>query len=231
MRDAGLVLVAEEFLSRQVAAAPHQRGHAVVAHGELVPHAALAGKAQQQRVALHLHVPRQQAAQAVGAVAARVLAMTDAHPGAIEQPHQRRQHPLAIEAAIAQTALHLATQPRQAMTEIQQQAKLVLAPQRHPVGVIAVLLASARVARRGLDVSVVAGTDPDIHIGRRDGQRADAPQRGLVPHRTSVRVDIPEAAGRAHAAQPRLIVTDPAQSHRLVLLPSPGRAHAGPRQR
>ncbi|ANH67563.1 hypothetical protein ABE85_08285 [Mitsuaria sp. 7] len=97
---AGLVLVAEQLLSGQIAAVTHERRDAVIPDGELVAHAALAGEAQQQRVALDLHMPAQQGAQAVGAVAARVLAMADAHPGAVEQADQRRDDALAVDAGI-----------------------------------------------------------------------------------------------------------------------------------
>ena len=114
MRVAGIVLIAEEFLAGEIAAAAHQRRNAVVTHRELMAHAALAGKAQQQRVAPDFHMPAQQGAEAVGAVAARVFAMADAHPGAVEQTHQRRDDAFTVDVAAgavrAQPALHLATQ-------------------------------------------------------------------------------------------------------------------------
>ncbi|ANH67564.1 hypothetical protein ABE85_08290 [Mitsuaria sp. 7] len=108
-------------------------------------------------------------------------------------------------------SLHLPPQPGQALAEVQQQAELVLAAQGHPVRVIAVLLAAAGVTRGGLDMAIVTRADPDVLVGRRDRQGADALERRCIAHRPPRRIDITEALGCALAAQPGFAIGHPTQ--------------------
>ena len=87
-----------------------------------------------------------------------------------------------------------------------------------PARMIAVLLAPARVAAGGLQVAVRVGADPHLGPGRRDRQRADAPQRLGIADRRAVRADGSRSrfsrmagyAGRgvADIAQPRALRRD-----------------------
>jgi hypothetical protein len=59
-----------------------------------------------------------------------------------------------------------------------------------PALMIAILLASARVARRGLNVTVGNRTDPYVFVGGRDGKRLDASELRLVFDGLTVRIEI-----------------------------------------
>src|SRR5690606_25913190 len=93
-----------------------------------------------------------------------------------------------------------------------QALELVFGRMGRPVGMIAVLLAPARIPPRRLNMAGGARTDPDIRPRRRDGQAADAAQRGGVPDQTAIRIPIAEAATGATARQARAVVIAPGQS-------------------
>src|SRR5690606_5307643 len=102
-------------------------------------------------------------------------------------------------------------QTGQGASEGGQALELVLCGMGRPVGMIAVLLAPARIAPRRLNMAGGARTDPDIGPGRRDGQAADAVQRGGVPDQVAVRIPIAEAATGATARQAGAVVIAPGQ--------------------
>jgi len=76
-----------------------------------------------------------------------------------------------------------------------------------PTFMIAVLLASARVAGRGLNVTVGNRTDPDVAIRRRNRQSFDASELALVFDGLAVRIEIRKipAAQLARNAGPRVV--------------------------
>ena len=194
VRFAVLAHVLEQRLPRQLLAAAHDLRHARVLERGLVHHAALAAKAQPQRLALHRRMPVAQRGQAVGTVAARVLLVAHAHQRGVEQPHQRGQHlrPGRRARALAglQVALHPRADARQRAREGLEPVELGLVLQRAPVGVVAVLLAAARIEARGLQVAVGQRADPHLVVGRRYRQHADARELVRVAHPLAARVAV-----------------------------------------
>ena len=92
-----------------------------------------------------------------------------------------------------------------------------------PVGVIAVLLAAARVAAGRLEVAVRARADPDVLVRRRDREGADALQLGRLAHPLAVGADVGEVVADADAPDAGRLVADPDQAARRVggAAPSP----------
>src|SRR5688572_29677013 len=80
---------------------------------------------------------------------------------------------------------------------------------------IPVLLAALGVAAGRLDVAVVYWADPDIRVGGRNGQLADAGEGLRVRDGFSVRAFIGEARSCLSAADARLLVRDINQSRAL----------------
>ena len=107
---------------------------------------------------------------------------------------------------------------------------------RAEIRVVAVLLAPLGVAARRLDVAVGVRADPDVGIGRRDRQRADAGEGLRVPHRLAPGVAIGEARPALPTRQARHGVVDVAQARLLGGVARVGdralfvarRGHAGP---
>ena len=73
------------------------------------------------------------------------------------QPHDRRQYPFPRQPAAPQIDIDLGADARQHPTEQQHSAELGLVARLAPAGVIAVLLAPARIAADRLDVAVRTG--------------------------------------------------------------------------
>src|SRR5690606_12666427 len=147
--------------------------------------------------------------QAIGAVLARILGVADTDQGDLKQAHGGGQHLFPARAAPGQVVLDALAQTGQGAGESGQALELVLCGMGRPVGMIAVLLAPARIARCSLNMAGGARTDPDSGPGRRDGQAADAVQRGGVPDQASVRIPIAEAATGATASQAGAVIIAP----------------------
>jgi hypothetical protein len=81
-----------------------------------------------------------------------------------------------------------------------------------PARVIAVLLAAARVAAGGLQVSQFERADPHAGPGRRNRQCADARQRLGVAHGLAVGVDVAELRAVLLARDARHVVVHVAQA-------------------
>ena len=105
----------------------------------------------------------------------------------LHQPHDRGQHPLARQTAALQIRFDAGADQRQRLGEDQQLAVFRLVAHFAPARVIAVLLAAALVAAGRLQMAVRVEADPHIGPGRRDRQRANAPQRLDVAHQRAVR--------------------------------------------
>ncbi len=82
-----------------------------------------------------------------------------------------------------------------------------------PPFVITVLLATARITRRGLNVSVGNRTDPDVFIRRWNRKRFDASELALVFDRLPVRIVIGEVTAMRLACD---------AGARVVNVPQPG---------
>ena len=181
--------------------------------------AALAAKAQAQAIAGDGSVAIAQRRQPERLVLARVLLVADAHVSGVEEANDRRQHRVAARhrahrrGEIGGDALPDARQRR---AELEHALELVGVLGAAPVGVIAVLLAPARVASRRLDVAVRAHADPDVLVRRRDREGADALQLGRLAHPLAIGADVGEVVADADATDAGRLVADPDQAARRV---------------
>ena len=172
-----LVDVLEQRLARQFLAAAHELREACIFDQHVVLRAALAAELQQRLAARReARMTVAQCGQAEAAVAARVLGIADAHLGGIQQLHHQRENLLARQARALQIATHGGSQMAQRLAEAQHARVLVIITRDAPVGVIAILLAAARVASRRLQVTARIGADPDVFIRRRYRELRDARQ-------------------------------------------------------
>ena len=110
--------------------------------------------------------------------------------------------------------LDLRADARQHAAEQQHLAVLRLVAHLAPARMVAVLLAPARIAPDRLQMAVGMAADPDILIGRRDRQLADAGQRFLIGDAAAVGHAIAEAALGAHPRDARPAIGDIAQLRR-----------------
>src|SRR5439155_12402062 len=102
-------------------------------------------------------------------------------------------------------------QERQHLAEVQHVAELRVVARVAVRGVVAVLLAAARVARRGLDVAVGIGADPHLGPGRRDGERIDSSSLPSVRDAAAVGQVVSPARADALARDAARAVGDIAQ--------------------
>ena len=207
-RGTVFILVLEEFLPRQLLAAPHHAGYARVAQFRLLPHAAFAAKAQAKLAALELCVARSQRGEAVRAVGGGVFLVAHAQVGGVEQSHQRREYQCAFQGLAAavrrQVARHPAADPGQRPAKRQHVFELALVALRAPQRVVAVLATPACIQPRGLQVAVGQGADPHVGIRGRNGQALDACDLVLVLEPLTVRQAVAEGLfARGFAGEPR----------------------------
>ena len=171
---AGLVQVLEQLLPGQILAILDDAGDAPVADIHDVVDPALAAEGKAQFGASDLDVAPAQRGEAEGAVLARILVVAHADERLVEQHHHGGEDLPAREVARAQVALYALPDLRQDFAEFQHAAELRLVARLAVQGVVAVLLASAVVARGGLDMAFGIGTDPHVGPGRRNRERFDA---------------------------------------------------------
>jgi hypothetical protein len=181
--------------------------------------AALAAKAQAQAIAGHGGVAIAQRRQPERLVLARVFLVADAHEGRVEEANDRRQHGVAARhradrrGEVGGDALPDARQRR---AELEHALELVGVLGEAPVGVIAILLAPARVASGRLDMAVGAQADPDVFVRRRDREGPDALQFGRLAHPLAVGADVPEVVADADAPDAGRLIAHPDQAARRV---------------
>src|SRR5258705_12823291 len=77
-----------------------------------------------------------------------------------------------------------------------------------PAGVIAVLLATARVATGRLQMTFRVRSDPDVLPGGRDRPRANALQVGRIAGGPAVRAGVAEPGSGRHSTDTGMIVSD-----------------------
>src|SRR4051794_8559530 len=75
-----------------------------------------------------------------------------------------------------------------------------------PIGVIPILLAASRVARRGLNMASWIETDPHIRISGRNGESADSRKRFCAANGFSVGPYITKPGPTANTCYARLLV-------------------------
>src|SRR5690606_35303740 len=123
-----------------------------------------------------------------------IALVADAKARRLQQPHQDREHLVAGQAREREGRAHPSPDRRQGAREYEHAVELVRLADLAPARVIAILLAPARVASRGLQVAALVAADPDAGPGRRDRERGDARERRRVAHALAAWVAILETA-------------------------------------
>ena len=190
----------EKPLPRQVLAALDDAGHGPVGHAGLLQHAALALEAQRQLTRVHLGMAVPERGEAVGAIALGILVIAYAQGRAVQQPDDGGHHGVQLRPARLEVARHRPTDGGQVAAKGAHAVELDLLALFLPLRVVAVLLAAPGVAARGLQVALGIGADPDIHIGRWNGEFADARQCLGIAHGLAVLCHIGKALAAPHAA-------------------------------
>ncbi|MNR02767.1 hypothetical protein D3C85_1186330 [compost metagenome] len=152
-----------------------------------------------------------QGGQAEAAVLARIGGVTHPDQGNLQQAHRRRQNLVLARAAQRKVPLNLLTQARQAKGEIGKPVELLCGGSCGPVGVIGILLTTAGVPSRRLDMTAWVGADPHLFPGRRNAQVADPVENSSLADHAPLRIAIAEAAAASAPDQARTIVGRPCQ--------------------
>jgi hypothetical protein len=156
-------------------------------------------------------VPIAQRGQPERAVQPGVLVVADPDQGQLEQPHDGRQDLLARQAGLRQVRVAALADLAERSGKGDHPVELRLVALLVPARVVAMLLAPAGVAPGRLDVADRAGADPHVRPRRRDGERADAGQRGGIGHPAALGVEVGEATAGAAAADAGPVVRAVAQ--------------------
>jgi hypothetical protein len=147
-------------------------------------------------------------------VVARVFLVADANGCLLEQLHDGGKHLLPAQAWRCAIGGGACPQCRQRGSELDHAPVLRLVAHSTPARMVTVLLASARIAAGGLQVSERVRTDPDVAPGRRDRERFDAVQLALVAQRRAGCGDVAEAFACALTSDPWCGVGDVAKTSR-----------------
>ena len=152
-------------------------------------------------------MPVAQGRQAVGALLLRIFLVAHPQERDVEQAHQRGQHRRASRQrpprARAKVLRHTRADPRQSAPESSRSLELGLVLHQAPFGVVAVLLAAARIDSGRLQVAVGQGTDPDIGVRGRNGQLPDAGNLIDVTQPLAPRIPVAKAAAMSRTREPR----------------------------
>src|SRR6185437_6942934 len=184
----------------------HDPRQAPVCKIDGVLHTALALEVEGDRRAAHGHMLVAQGSQAVGVVLLRILGIAHADEGRLQQADDGRENLLTWQARQFQVLLHAFADLRQHRAEEHHVFVLGLVAHLAPPRMVAALLAAARIAPCGLEMPVSDGTYPYGLPGRRNYQRADAPQRLLIAHGLAVRTGVVEALATPAATNSRLCI-------------------------
>jgi hypothetical protein len=190
--------VLEQMLPGEFLAALHDAGGRWVGEPRGLLHPALAPEADLQGGGACVHMPVAQRGQPERAVFGGVFLVAHAHRGAVQQPHDGRDHRLQRQRPAPQVARHRAADARQGAAELAQAVELLLPLLRLPVGVVAVLLAAPRIAAGGLQMTAWIGADPHLGVGGRDRQAPDAVELCGVADRAARGAQIHEAFAAPH---------------------------------
>ncbi len=149
-----LVEILEQLLPRHFLAALDDACQSPVVQVDLVLDAGLAVVAEGHRRAVDLGVAVAHRCQAVGPVLLRVLVVADADQRCLQQPDDQRQDLLPRQPVAPQVGLDALADARQRLAEGNHVLILVGIANLAPLRVIAVLLASLRIASGRLDVAI-----------------------------------------------------------------------------
>src|SRR5215471_12933661 len=156
-----------------------------------------------------------QSGQAVRPIGPGVLVVSHPDTGGLEQTHHRGKHFFPWQAREFEISLHSHPDGRQLAAECQQTIELGFVSNFSVPGMIAVLLAAARVSRRNLDVTALAGTDPHVRPRGRNDERANATECFGIRDPLSINSEIDESLADPSAANARRAVGYVAQPGRF----------------
>ena len=120
--------------------------------------------------------------------------------------HDGRQHLVARQARQRHLRIDALAHRRQCLGELHQPLVLGAVAHGNEIDVIAVLLAPLGIAAGRLQMAVLAGADPHVGPGRRNGERSDARHGIGIAHRLAAAVEIGEAGAALLPAYPRLAI-------------------------
>ena len=198
--------ILEQPLSGQILQRLDDPRQAPVAHTGAMHDAALALELEHDPLAAGLHMPVAQRGQPEAAVGPGVFVVADPDQGRLQQAHRGGDDLLLAEGVTAKIGLDLGADRRQGAAEGGHAGELGLVARRPPARVIAVLLAAPGVAAGGLDVAERVSANPDLFVGRRNGQFLDPGDHRRIGDQPAVRVDIDEAAVQSSSADARFVV-------------------------
>ena len=147
--------------------------------------------------------------------------------GELEEAHDDGEDLLAGQARSCQVALDGFADARQPTSQLEDALVLTCIAPPPPFGVVAVLLATARIAAHSLEVPSRVGADPDVRPRRRDGQGPDTREDGPVADATAVLAQVVRSSPSARAPVAGRRITDVVQwrGHPALAL---GPDHDGP---
>src|SRR4029453_17089580 len=124
--------------------------------------------------------------QAEAVVVTYVFGVPDAKTGDVEQGHDEREHLLKRQTLERQICSQSPAQGWQCTREGDHAIKLDRITRDFPLRMIAILLASTRVASSRLQVATRIGTDPYVPVGRRNCQCGNSAQLTHTPYATPI---------------------------------------------
>src|SRR3569623_496040 len=185
-----IVHILEQFIARQIAATFDDASEAAIRDVDLMTLAALAAKIEMHGGAVDRDVAIAHGGEAVRAVLARIFLIADAYQCEFEQTHDGRQYFILGHARQGKIVSYPRANARQRMAEGDHAGVLGGVALAAPGRVITVLLAAARIAAGGLQMTIRQWTNPRLAPRRRNGERLDARERIGRPHHMTGRVDI-----------------------------------------
>ena len=164
--DRPVLGVLEQVLAWQILAPPDQRRETSIAQADLVGRAALAAEAETDLCAVDLDVAAAERRQAERAVQSRILVVTDADQGELQEPDDRRQDLLAGDTGATEVAVDALADPWQRSGELDEPSELRLVARGPVLRVVAMLLPPACIAAGRLHVPVRPGEiHTSVHAG------------------------------------------------------------------
>ena len=189
-----VIEILKQLLARQLLAVLHDAGDASVRDRYRVRHAALAAKFEAQLGAGHLDVSSSERREAERPVVACVFIAADADQRLLEQPHDRRQDFVPRQRRCGDVLLDAMPDGWEDFAELEQAAELRVVANFAVSRVVAVLLATPRIARGDLQMASGRRADPHVGPSRRNHELADALQLSGVANLGAVRSRVREPA-------------------------------------
>src|SRR5688572_10007176 len=169
-------------------------------------HAALSAELESELRPGHGDVSASECREPERAIVPGVLVAAHANQRLLEQPDDRREHLLTRQRRCRDVLLHALTDARQHFAEVHQPAELRVVANRAIPRVVAILLSSARIARRDLQVAARRRADPHVRPSWRDHELADALELRRVAYRRAIGPRVRKASPTPPASNPGGVV-------------------------